>query len=262
MACWPEEKNIPVLSTRIVDILLTKDIIEIGDEGGKIPFNCYGEDILRLKHNKDYYQIPKYLTCKGTLEFLGFSEKEIDLIWQYVINRKPPSNEPIAPYRAYGFWQGINNYLDTKFKNLVEENKPIQIMDSKQILDAIGLRNDVQLQTLKLTNEGRNPFYICLQNQNPRYMIQWARRYIRRRWSILADLENHISSRPGDGWLLDIVREFNDKPIDLDIAYTMDFFEPLLDLNSTSHIINTTISNEEYSEKEFSDNEAGDLFNW
>lgn len=112
-------------------------------------------------------------------------------------------------------------------------------MDTKQILDAIGLRNDVQIQTLKVTNEGKSPFYICLQNQNPRFVTEWAKRYIKRRWSILADLENHISSRPGDGWILDTVRELNDKPIDLDIAYTMDYSEPLLDMDSTPHIINT-----------------------
>lgn len=58
MACWPEEKNIPVLSTSAVDRLLTKDIIELREEGWKIPFNCYGEDILRLKCDKNYYEIP------------------------------------------------------------------------------------------------------------------------------------------------------------------------------------------------------------
>lgn len=171
MACWPEEKNIPALSTRIMDVLLTKDIIEIGEEGGKIPFNCYGEDILRLKHNKVYYQIPKYLTCKGTLEFLGFSRKEIEVIWQFVINRKPPSKEPVAPYQAYEFWIGVMIYLDTKFKNLVQQNKPIQIMNSKQILDVIGLRSEVQLQTLKLTNKEKNSFYTCLLSQNSEYVI-------------------------------------------------------------------------------------------
>lgn len=106
-----------------MDRLLTRDIIEIGEEGGKIPFNCYGEDIFRLRHNKDNYQIPTNLTYKGTLEFLGFSRKEIEILWQYLINRKPPLNEPIARYRAYGFWIGVNNYLDTKCKNLVEQNK-------------------------------------------------------------------------------------------------------------------------------------------
>lgn len=267
MACWPEDKNISVLSTRIVDILLTKDMIEIGEESGEIPFNCYGEDILRIKHGKYCYEIPQNLTTKGTLVFLGFTPKEAEVLWQYIINRKPPLNEPIALYPAFGFWKGVNDYLDIKFKNLAERNKPIQTRDSKQLLDEIGLRNDVQLQTLKVKNEGRGSFSICLQDQNPKWVIEWAKRYIKRRWSILAQLENHILSRPGDDWLLDIVRELTEKPIDSEIAYTSDYFEPLLNMDPTLHMINTR-SREEYSDEECSNEElsddevSGDIFDW
>lgn len=263
MACWPEEKKIPVLSKFVVDILLKKDNIEIGEEGGKIPFNGYGEDILRLKHNKNFYEIPKILTSKGTLHFLGFRPSDVEVLWQYIINRRSPSNEPIAPFRAYRFWIGVNEYLNIKFRTLFERNKYIQVMSTKHMLDTIGLRNDVQIQTLKITYEGRGPFYISLQNQNPRSVLEWVKRYIHHRWSMLADLETLISSRPGDGWLLDIVREFNEKPLDSNTAYTIDYYsEPQLDMDATPQI-KPPIPNKEKSEKEFADNEvSGDLFNW
>lgn len=248
MASWPEEKNVPVLSTVIADILLKKDIIETGEEGGKIPFNCYGEEIFRLKHNENFYEIPKNLTSKGTLHFLGFRPSEVGILWHYAINRQSPTNEPITQHRAYGFWKGVNEYLDDKFRNLIRRNTWIQMMDTKQVLDAIGLRSEVQSQSLTIKNEVGGKLFLSLQNQNPRSVIAWAKRYIKRRWSVLADLEIHINSRPGDGWLLDIVREFNEHPVDTDSAYTMDFSEPLLDMDATPEIIKTTtntLSNKE-----------------
>lgn len=54
MECWPVEKKIPVLSELMFDLLLKKDIIETGEEGRKLPFNCFGDEIFRLKHNNDF----------------------------------------------------------------------------------------------------------------------------------------------------------------------------------------------------------------
>lgn len=264
MACWPVEKKIPVLSELIFDLLLKKDIIETGEEGGKLPFNSFGDEIFRLKHNNDLYEIPKVITSKGALLFLGFKTNDIEVLWHYILNRVPPRNEPVSPYRAYGFWRGINEYLDIKCKYLFDQNRDVTIMQTKQMLDIIGLRTNVQIQTLQITNDRKEILYLSLQNQNPRSVVSWARRYIQRRWRVLADLENYITSKPGDGWVLDLVKEIKDKPVDSDAPYTMDFSEPLLNMDSTiPQLITSTKSSIDHYQKDLEDNEvSGDLFKW
>lgn len=52
----------------------------------------------------------------------------------------------------------------------------------------------------------------------------------------------------------DIIREFTENPIHSEIAYTWNYSEPLLDIDSTLHKINN-IAKEEHSDKEYSDEE-------
>lgn len=259
---WPVEKKIPVLSELMFNLLLKKDIIETGEEGGKLPFNCFGDEIFRLKHLNDFYEIPKVITSKGALLFLGFKPNEIEVLWQYIHNPVPQQKEPISSHG--GFWKKINEYLDIKCKKLLEQNRFVMTMTTKQVLDTIGLRTDVQIQTLQVTNDKKEILYLSLQNQNPISAISWARQYINRRWKILADLENYINSKPGDGWILNLVRELKDKPIDSDFPFVLDFFEPLLNMEPTTlqPIINSKSSMENY-QKDYEDNEVSeDLYKW
>lgn len=259
---WPMEKKIPVLSELIFNLLLEKDIIETGEEGGKQPFDRYGDEIFRLKHLNDFYELPKAITSKGTLLFLGFKPDNIEVLWQYIHSRVPKRNEPVSPHG--GFWKGINEYLDIKCKQLFDQNRLVTVMTTKQMLDNIGLRTNVQIQTLQIKNEEKEILYLSLQNQSPIAAISWARRYINRRWKILADLENYINSKPGNGWVMDLVREFRDKPVDSDFPYIIDFVEPLLNMDLTTlHPITSTKSSMELYQKDFEDNEvSGDLYKW
>lgn len=257
MACWPAEKKIPVLSEHMFDQLLREDIIETRKEGGKfIPFNCFGDEIFRLKHNKDFYEIPKVITSKGALLFLGFKPNDIEVLWDYILNRVAQRNERVSPYRAYRFWRGVNEYLDVKCKYLFDQNRDVTILQTKQMLDIIGLRTNVQMQTLQITNDRKESLYLSLQSQNPEFVVSWARRYIQRRWRVLVDLENYITSKPGGGWILDLVREIKDKPINSDAPYTMDSSDSLLNIDSTTpQLITSTKSSIDHYQKDFEDNE-------
>lgn len=111
-----------------------------------------------------------------------------------------------------------------------------------------------------------------LDEQNTSWVIEWAKRYIKQRWSILINMEFNITHKPEEGQSPDFDKEFNEKPIDSEVAFTKDYHKPLLNMGPTPFKIITKFneenyneedSNQEDSDKELSDIEVSkDFFKW
>lgn len=111
-----------------------------------------------------------------------------------------------------------------------------------------------------------------LDEQNAPWVIEEAKRYIKRRWSILINMEFNITHKPEEGWFPDFDKEFNKKTIYSKVVYTTDYHEPLLNMGLTPLKIitefnkenyNEEISNQEDSDEGFSDIKVSeDFFKW
>lgn len=277
MKFWPRNKDVAILSETTLDMLQLRNVIEIEDERRRVLLNCYEEDVLKLIINKNKYEIPKYITSRGTLAFLGFTKSKVKVLWQYLNSLNLPLDEAIASYEAYLFWEGVKAWLDLECNKLAIQYKNNDIIGTKQFLDGIGLTTDVQHQRLKVTYEGKKSEFIYLDKQDMPWVIQWVKRYIKRRWSILINMDFNINHKPINESFSDIVMELNDKPVGSEIAYTTEYHEPLLDIgptplksnfefndqNSNKEDSNGEDFNEEYFDKELSDIEVSeDLFKW
>lgn len=276
MKFWPRNKDVPILSETTLDMLQLRNIIEIEDEG-RVLLNCYGEDVLKLIINKNEYEIPKYITSQGTLAFLGFTESKVKVLWQHLNSLNLPLDEAIPSYESYLFWEGVKAWLDSECNKLAIQHKNNGVIGPKQFLDDIGLTTDVQHQRLKVTYEGKKSEFIYLDEQDMPWVIQWAKRYIKRRWSILINMDFNITHKPINESFSDIVTELNDKPVGSEIAYTKEYHEPLLNIGPAPLKSNSKFneqnfneedskgedSDEEYSDEELSDIDVSeDLFKW
>lgn len=271
--CWPRDKGITILSKSTLDKLQRKNVIETEYIKGKPLMNKYGEDILKLVIDKKDYHIPKFITSRETFAFLGFTDARIGVLWQYVNNFDLPLDNSMVPFRAYKFSERVFNWLDDKCNNLTKQYENNNNMDSKQLLDAIGFTKDIQSQSLKIAYDDEKPKFIKLCDQNPQWVIGWAKRYIKRRWSILIDMDFNITSKPENIWWSDIVIEFTEKLVDSEIAYSTYYNEPLLNtdlislksknMKSNLHKFKKENTEKNYTnEEDFNETDSRDLFKW
>lgn len=200
-----------VLTKQTVEILESSNLIETG------PVGQYGDRTLKLTlSNKHSYQIPEIVSSKETLHFLGFAPFEVEQIWS-----------DITPVRGIYKWvegefiEGILSWIRHKIIDIKWLDDAGELKGPKELLDYLGLRNEVQLQILKLNSlpERGGVRLLCLQQLHPECVLVWAKRYLARRLSFLQQVDELICY-DDDSWRLLIVEELSERPIDSMIAFS------------------------------------------
>lgn len=212
---WPHQ-NIPILSPGTLTLLENANSIETKQDNS-------GEEYYILKINEISYEIPKFLTSKRALIFLGFTTTKIEEIWNYINDPSfPPWKPDITDGREYWFWERFKIWLDDEIDKTNEQilsNRDKSC--SKFLLDSIGLTDDTQLKSLQTTETGSKPVFITLRDRDLSDIFDWVRHYLERKWSMLQLIECAIVKSPqhGNEWLFEIAKEFNENPIDKSPAY-------------------------------------------
>lgn len=207
----PRFSSFSVLTEQTVEILESSKSIEKGLMGQ------YGDMTFKLILSKTRsYQIPEIITSKETLHFLGFTPFEVDHIWSDITPVRGISNST-----WHEFVRGILNWLEHKTYKITWFDEAGQPKGPKELLDYFGVRNEVQLQTLKLNSlpERGGVRLFCLQQLHSDCVVVWAKRYITRRLSFLEQIDELIDEYH-DRWRELLIEELSEKPIDSMVAFS------------------------------------------
>lgn len=199
------------LTTPIVERLESSKFIETGLVGQ------YGDKAIKLILSSEHsYQIPQIMASKESLHFLGFTPFEIEQIWSDI-----SPIQGIYQWVAREFHKGIVSWIEHKITNITWYNDAGELKGPKELLDYLGLRNEVQLEILKLTSlpERGGVRLFCLQQLHSECVVVWAKRYLMRRWSFLEQLDEVIRDYD-DSWRQFVIEELFERPIDSMFAFS------------------------------------------
>ena len=214
-AYWPFAKYIPVLSEAAIKKLQDKGVLETG-------LDIHGEDTLKILINNKRHPIPRYLTSKQALLFLGLTKRRVDTLWEDLLKVTPPFVTPsIYEGGQHPFWMEIKLWLadeidDNPKRSGTEKNDEI----SDKVLNKIGLDEGARLQSLMI--EGANgPVLTSIQEQKPQDILPLVQRLIYHRWLLLAKMEKAIihGDTNGKDWWTRLSEEITKDPINLDELY-------------------------------------------
>lgn len=227
---WPFAKFIPVLSETALQILYEKGAV-------KLEKDLDGEEIMRIIINNKFYDLPRILTSKRTLSWLGFTKERVDELWESLVKVSPPMVTPsISDGGAWAFWQEIKLWIGDEMYAITERStdKKDDVWNNK-VLSRIGFDHGHRFKSLKIKGEN-GLMYTRIQDQKPQDLLPLVQRYVHHRWHMLVELNKMIlphsssyfySSAPGgiydDGlaWLaVEFEKgQFDVDPVDLDTMY-------------------------------------------
>lgn len=208
---WPCDL-VPVFSKPVLATLRKDDDCKKGQD-------IFGmrSIVLAISFDK-LIEIPKIITSRNALVFLGFTPTRAQEIWRYIIMVPESLDGPdIERGGAFYFWKDLTEFVDTK---IIAARKHADYMHgraySKKLLDDIGLTNEVQMQQgLRIKTDDNNngeSNLTCLQAQMPENAVALAKQYIRYRWDLLLGLGDIIAK--GGNWKEGIVAKITQDPID------------------------------------------------
>lgn len=205
---WPYD-DIPTISERVLAKLEEYNEYERD-------WDTFGERSLRLLILNKCILIPRFLTSKGALVFLGFNRTRVKQIWHNQIRLPEPMDEPdIENGGEHLFWTYIVQFLDDNISSAREyENN--STASSQDLLDRVGLTREVQRQELRITDADGLTILTSLQAQLPKDAVPLAKQYIKHRWAMLVGLEDIIDKRVD--FREDIVAKFTRHPIEIMIV--------------------------------------------
>lgn len=222
---WPYAKFIPVLSETALEILREKGAIELRKDAG-------GEEIIRIMINNKSYDIPKILTSKGTLSWLGFTKERVDVLWDSLVKVSPPMITPsISDGGEWAFWQEIKLWIGDEMYAITKRSTDQRDdLWNKKVMDRIGFEDLHRSKRLKLMGENGQMVYTHIQDQKPQDLLALVQRYVYYRWNMLAQMNKmillHSSSShcySSSGMHVDCITrlavQFEMDPIDLDAMY-------------------------------------------
>lgn len=203
---WPYD-DIPIISERVLAKLG-------GHHEYETAWDTFGERSLKLRILDERIELPKYLTSKGALAFLGFTRTHVKELWQYLIHVPEPMDGPdIECGGEHFFWTDIIQFLDDKISSAREAASNHDRKSAKVLLDHMGLTQKVQMQELRITSDDGQTIVTCLQAQMPKYAFSLAKQYIQQRWIMLLELEDIIDR--GGNYRENIAARFTQHPIEM-----------------------------------------------
>lgn len=206
-AYWPFDKRIPVLSEPAIKKLQDHGVLETG-------LDNYGEDSLIIVFNSTRHFIPKYLTSKPALYFLGLNKSRVDELWGDLLKVTPPIVIPsISDGGADPFFMEIKLWL-------ADENYERNDSVTDNVLNHIGLSEAARSQQLIIHRDG-GPITTTIHEQKPKDIIPLVEKFISHKWFVLELMDEMIMSgdRHGKDWWTRLVEELTQDPIDLDEMY-------------------------------------------
>lgn len=218
-AYWPYAKYIPVLSEAAMKKLAEKGVLEVGKDNN-------GDDSLRIKIKDKGYVIPRVLTSKKALLFLGFTKEKVDELWNSLIKVNPPVITPsISDGGEWAFWFELKLWIGDEIYAITKRTADKRDDAwNNTVLGRVGLNDSARLHSLKIKGE-KGQVTTFIQEQKPQDLLPLFQRYIYHRWNILAKLDKLVLSddNPDDifesDWWSRLTEEFEKTPLDLDVLY-------------------------------------------
>ena len=214
-AYWPFAKYIPVLSEAAMKKLQDKGVLETGPD-------IYGEDTLKILIDNKHHPIPRYLTSKQALYFLGLNKPRVDTLWEDLLRVTPPFVTPsIYDGGQHPFWMEIKLWLADEIEANPKRfgtEKNDEITD--KVLNQIGLDKGARLQFV-IVGGANGLFLTSIQEQKPQDILPLVQRFIYHRWLLLAKMDKAIIHGDANGkdWWTRLSEEITKNPINLDELY-------------------------------------------
>lgn len=223
---WPYAKFIPVLSDTALQILKEKGAVELRKDSDE-------EETMRISAKNRFYEIPKILTSKKTLSWLGFTKERVDELWDTLIKVSPPVTTPsISDGGAWAFWHEIKLWIGDEMYAITKRTADKKDEEwNNKVLKRIGLNDSARHKSLKILRREKYGIYTYIQGSKPQDLLPLVQRYIYYRWNILTQLNkiilHHSSSYFSlsielggkDDCLKILSEQLEMDPIDLDIMY-------------------------------------------
>lgn len=221
---WPHDRNIPVLSESNLAKLREANVLEIM----KDPF---GEDMLHIKQGVVDFRLPKMLTSRAALLFMGFTEPQAEKLWKILIKVSSP---PVVPNVENGgqwaFWMGVRLWMDDEiFEARTLFRGEEEVYRTYKILDHVGVTQRCRQQAFKVIRDGKEVL-TNLQEQKPQDVLYLVKKYIDHRWQMLAKVESLIALENKSVWWPRLVKEVTKSPIDFQDVYVPHEFGLLSDI--------------------------------
>lgn len=220
-AYWPYAKFLPVLSETAIRILEARGALEKGQD-------INGEDTLRIKINNKVYTIPRILTSKKSLSWLGFTKERVNELWETLLKVSSPMIIPsINDGGEWAFWVEIKLWIGDEIYAISKRSADKRDDAwNNTVLSRIGINDTARLQPLKIKGE-KGLIYTFIQEQKPQDLLPLIQRYIYHRWHLLSELNklilvgssHSIEAGKNRDWLTNMGEQFETNPIDLDFLY-------------------------------------------
>lgn len=226
----PRYNEISVLSNEADMLLTSKGLLEF------VRWDWHLDPAHHLTINSKQHLIPRYLTSRGTLDFVGFNRDTTTEIWNYIKECALPMQD-LPPYTSAidEFWAAVIRWFDDRVSQIIRHEKEIPLPERtpELILDTLGIRDQVQGLSMRLTTpaQAKDDEVGCSKAQVQTFQLNrihtdivpvWTKRYITRRWNILKKMNDLVLAQD-DGWWEKIVREMESErtvPLDSMEAYT------------------------------------------
>lgn len=210
---WPHDKNIPVLSESSIAKLKEARILETGKDPWK-------EDFLNINIDGANLKIPKMLTSRAALLFLGFEVAQAEKLWKMLLNVSSPLVIPnVENGGQWAFWMEVKLWIcDEIFEAPGHVQKDKEAFWTKKLLDRVGITQACREQNFKVIKDGK-VVTTNLKNQKPQDVLYLVKKYIDHRWQILAKMESVIAQGDHSEWWPRLRKETTKNPMDFQAVY-------------------------------------------
>lgn len=193
---WPFAKFIPVLSDTALRILAERGALALGRD-------IDGEEGIWIKIDNRSYEIPRILTSKKTLSWLGFNKERINELWDTLNKVSPPIITPaVSDGGEWAFWCEIKLWIGDEMYAITKRSADKRDQSwNNEVLNRIGFGNWDRLKPVKIKGE-KGLIYTFIQDQKPQDLLPLVQRYVYHRWNLLTQMNKmilHQSSFAGSG---------------------------------------------------------------
>lgn len=210
--------GISVLSNDAESLLTTKGVLEF------VSSDRHYDPVWALTINSKEHLIPRWLTSRGALDFVGFTDSKVTEIWTYMKENAPPTQDTYPFESAIDeFWNAVLTWYDHNVAHMIRHEKdiPVSRRTPQLILNFLGIRKEVQDRPMRLSTAAKEIDDVFQLNRIHTHIVPvWTKRYITRRWNVLKKMNGLVLAQEA-GWWEKIAREMDSMtPLDSMEAYT------------------------------------------